>query len=97
MTLLHNAILNDKAVDITIVGGLIDSIMPLDTRPRQPQAAATPSNLLNSTGDPSITLWEGDKIFLRLLLDESTPFFSLKLVYEQDEMTSATLNGKPLS
>ena len=45
MTLLHNAILNDKAVDITIVGGLIDSIMPLDTRPRQPQAAATPSNL----------------------------------------------------
>ena len=45
MTLLRNATLNDKAVDITIVGGLIDSIMPLDTRPRQPQAAATPSNL----------------------------------------------------
>lgn len=73
------------------------SDLPLDTRPRQPQAAATPSNLLNSTGDPSITLWEGDKIFLRLLLNESTPFFSLKLIYEQDEMTSATLNGKPLS
>ena len=45
MTLLHNATLNDKAVDITIVGGLIDSIMHVDTRPRQPQAAATPSNL----------------------------------------------------
>lgn len=44
-----------------------------------------------------LNLWEGDKIFLRLLLDESVPFFSLKLVYEQDEMTSATLNGKPLS
>ena len=39
-------------------------------------------------------LWEGDKIFLRLLLDEGTPFFSLKLVYENDEMTSATLNGR---
>ena len=44
----------------------------------------------------SLTLWEGDKIFLRLLLDENTPFFSLKLVYEQDEMISATINGKAL-
>lgn len=41
-------------------------------------------------------MWEGDKIFLRLLLDESTPFFSLKLVYEQDEMVKATLNGTAL-
>ena len=44
-----------------------------------------------------LNLWEGDKIFLRLLLDEQQPFFSLKLVYEHDEMVSATLNGKPLS
>lgn len=43
---------------------------------------------------PVLPLWEGDKIFLRLLLDEGTPFFSLKLVYENDEMTSATLNGR---
>ena len=43
-----------------------------------------------------LRLWEGDRIFLRLLLDESTPFFSLKLIYVQDEMTAATLNGKPL-
>ena len=43
---------------------------------------------------PVLPLWEGDKIFLRLLLDDGTPFFSLKLVYENDEMTSATLNGK---
>lgn len=49
--------------------------------------------VLPGIGDQTITLWEGDKIFLRLLLDESTPFFSLKLVYEQDEMTKATLNG----
>ena len=42
----------------------------------------------------NLNLWEGDRIFLRLLLDENTPFFSLKLVYENDEMTSATLNGK---
>ena len=49
--------------------------------------------VLPGVGDPSITLWEGDKIFLRLLLNEATPFFSLKLVYENDEMVKATLNG----
>ena len=47
-------------------------------------------------GNQDITLWEGDRIFLRLLLDENTPFFSLKLVYVQDEMVSATLNGQPI-
>ena len=40
-----------------------------------------------------LNLWEGDRIFLRLLLNENTPFFSLKLVYEQDEMVKAILNG----
>ena len=43
-----------------------------------------------------LNLWEGDRIFLRLLLDEGQPFFSLKLVYVQDEMVSAKLNGIPL-
>ena len=40
-----------------------------------------------------LTLWEGDKIFLRLL-DENEPFFSLKLSYDGDELISAKLNGK---
>jgi len=44
-------------------------------------------------GNPAINLWEGDKIFLRLLMDERQPFFSLKLVYVQDELTRAILNG----
>lgn len=43
-----------------------------------------------------LNLWEGDRIFLRLLLDEGTPFFSLKLVYVNDKLTTATLDGKPL-
>jgi len=51
---------------------------------------------LSSSTDNKINLWEGDKIFLRLLLDEEAPFFSLKLVYVQDELTTATLNGRPL-
>ena len=41
----------------------------------------------------SLTLWEGDKIFLRLL-DENEPFFSLKLCYDGDELVLAKLNGK---
>ena len=52
--------------------------------------------LLPNTNDTSLTLWEGDKIFLRLLLDQQQPFFSLKLVYVQDEMVSATLNGEKI-
>ena len=33
----------------------------------------------------NLTLWEGDKIFLKLL-DQACPFFSLKLVYEKDRL-----------
>lgn len=39
-----------------------------------------------------LTLWEGDKIFLKLL-DEDIPFFSLKLNYESNSLISAVLNG----
>ena len=43
-----------------------------------------------------LNLWEGDKIFFRLL-DERIPFFSLKLVYNlQGQLESAALNGKPM-
>lgn len=42
-----------------------------------------------------LKLWEGDKIFLRLL-DSDEPFFSLKLKYEGDTLVLALLNGKRL-
>ncbi len=42
-----------------------------------------------------LTLWEGDKIFLKLL-DEDIPFFSLKLEYDNDDLINAVLNGKQL-
>ena len=42
-----------------------------------------------------LKLWEGDKIFLRLL-DENVPFFSLKLRYEGETLAEAKLNGKAL-
>ena len=43
----------------------------------------------------ALKLWEGDKIFLRLL-DTDEPFFSLKLKYEGDTLVLAALNGKEL-
>lgn len=43
-----------------------------------------------------LNLWEGDKIFFRLL-DEEVPFFSLKLVYNlQSQLEYAALNGKQM-
>ena len=41
----------------------------------------------------SLPLWEGDKLFLRLL-DTDEPFFSLKLRYEGERLAGAALNGK---
>ena len=43
----------------------------------------------------SLKLWEGDKLFLRLL-DADEPFFSLKLRYEGDTLVLAQLNGKAI-
>ena len=53
--------------------------------------AKTDLPIADGVGNPTINLWEGDKIFLRLLMDEQQPFFSLKLVYEHDEMIEARI------
>lgn len=43
-----------------------------------------------------LNLWEGDRVFFRLMLEE-TAFFSLKLVYDgHDRLVSAIKNGSPL-
>ncbi len=42
-----------------------------------------------------LTLWEGDRIFLKLLEDKA-PFFSLKLRYEGERLAEAVLNGEKL-
>jgi 8-oxo-dGTP diphosphatase len=43
----------------------------------------------------SLPIWDGDKVFLRLL-DSDEPFFSLKLCYHGDALVSAALNGETL-
>ena len=40
-----------------------------------------------------LPIWEGDKIFFRLL-NSGEPFFSLKLCYRGDALVRAVLNGK---
>lgn len=40
-----------------------------------------------------LPIWEGDKIFFKLL-NEEHPWFSLKLVYEGDALRQAVLDGK---
>ncbi len=45
---------------------------------------------------PSLPIWEGDKIFLRLLA-EDCGFFSLKLRYEGEKLVYAALDGKELA
>ncbi|MCD7882678.1 MAG: 8-oxo-dGTP diphosphatase, partial [Lachnospiraceae bacterium] len=43
----------------------------------------------------SLNLWEGDRIFLKLLVEDA-PFFSLKLSYHGDELIYAALDGREL-
>lgn len=41
----------------------------------------------------SLPMWEGDKVFFRLLA-EGRPFFSLKLVYAGDRLLRAAVDGE---
>lgn len=43
-----------------------------------------------------LNLWEGDKIFLKLL-SQDAPFFSLKLRYEGDTLKEAVLDGREIA
>ena len=42
-----------------------------------------------------LPLWQGDKIFLRLI-KEKAPFFSLKLEYQGENLVNAVLNNKKI-
>ncbi len=45
----------------------------------------------------TLPMWEGDRIFLELIADSDTPFFSLKLTYRGEQLTEAVLNGEKLA
>lgn len=42
----------------------------------------------------NLPLWEGDKIFLKLIEKSDTPFFSLRLQYNGEKLVSAILNDE---
>ena len=44
-----------------------------------------------------LPIWEGDKLFFRLIEDPDGPFFSLKLEYRGDALVRAVLDGKELA
>lgn len=49
---------------------------------------------INKNAVLDLPIWEGDKIFLKLL-DKDIPFFSLKLIYdEQGNLIESILDGK---
>ena len=43
-----------------------------------------------------LPLWVGDKLFLERIHEPDTPFFSLKLRYEGDDLVYAALDGEQL-
>ena len=40
-----------------------------------------------------LPMWEGDKIFLKLVNNLDEPFFNLKLVYQGEKLISAEKDG----
>jgi 8-oxo-dGTP diphosphatase len=44
----------------------------------------------------NLPIWEGDKIFLKLL-EEKAPFFSLKIEYVGNTLVNAVLNGEKIA
>ena len=44
----------------------------------------------------NLPMWVGDHIFLRLIMDDRQPFFSLKLVYEGERLASGKLDGRTI-
>ena len=43
-----------------------------------------------------LPIWEGDKIFFRLIEDPNSPVFSLKMSYRGDDLVYAALDGREL-
>ena len=44
-----------------------------------------------------LPIWKGDELFFRQIEDPNSPFFSLKLSYQGDELVYAALDGKELA
>ncbi len=89
-----------RAVVTFVSGGGVTEYMSLFTADgfTGEQAACDEGELAWVEKDmvPELNIWEGDKIFFRLL-KEHDGFFSLKLVYDGgDRLAAASLDGRPM-
>ena len=81
------------------VGGKFERFeSPEDCLVREVQGDACKEGVLEWVPKEKVTelpIWEGDKIFFRLL-NGDRPYFSLKLVYDGDTLKQAVLDGKQI-
>ena len=82
----HSDMWDDERMHLFTAGAQLD---PLPACDEGELCLVTREKLL------SLDLWEGDRIFLRLLFD-GAPFFFLALYYRGQTLTRALLNGKEL-
>ena len=82
-----------------IIKGIITPVGEISALPQISNVAVTGIKAGYQTMDALAALpqWVGDKIFLDLIRQPDTPFFSLKLQYRGETLVYAALDGKELA
>lgn len=70
-------------------------ILPEDTKRELPLCDEGELAWVDKSAVMALPLWEGDKLFLKLL-DTEDSFFSLKLCYQGEKLVNAVLNAEEL-
>ena len=70
-------------------------LLPEDAKKELPVCDEGELAWVDKSAVMTLPLWEGDKVFLKLL-DTEEGFFSLKLCYQGEKLVNAILNAKEL-
>ena len=71
-------------------------LLPEDAQEALPVCDEGELAWVDKTEVMTLPLWEGDKVFLKLL-DTEEGFFSLKLCYQGEKLVNAVLNGERIA
>ena len=71
-------------------------LLPEDAQKELPVCDEGELAWVDKTEVMTLPLWEGDKVFLKLL-DTEEGFFSLKLCYQGEKLVNAVLNGERIA
>lgn len=71
-------------------------LLPEDAQKALPVCDEGELAWVDKTEVMTLPLWEGDKVFLKLL-DTEEGFFSLKLCYQGEKLVNAVLNGERIA